>query len=156
MDIFENVPPSIMLGFNEFRESRYNFLYVCRSCGRWFDSKKAMCNCKFCNGSIIELGSKKTEKKFAGMVKKPMYRYYCPTCEKNLITTENLPMCNMCRTDYLHVYTWDTLRKRDRFLIKLNKSLRNVFSGEKGAKTKISIKIPSFSFQRIDEELPTN
>ncbi|MBI3190519.1 hypothetical protein HYZ41_02335 [archaeon] len=165
MDISDHLPSSIMENFHEFRESRYNFLYMCRSCSRSFDSRIALDNCKFCNGSIIELRSvKRGKRNVRSLVKKPIYRYYCPTCEKNFMTTESIPMCNVCRTDYLHVYTWDTLRRRDKIYIKLNKSLKNVFGREKEARMKPVVKIPSLSmipslnirFSRNDEELPTN
>ena len=131
-DIFSDLPVSVMENYHKFRESHYNFLYLCRSCARSFDSKQAVEVCKFCDNSVIELRSLRRMQSGwrQGFRKKVMYRYYCPTCEKNFMTTEHMAFCNRCRTDYLHVYTWDKLRNRDKLFIKFNRSFRNVFTNK--------------------------
>ncbi len=159
-DIFDNLPVSSLDNFHKFRESTYNFLYLCKACARTFDSEKSMETCKFCGNPVTELRSVKRNREALkdGFRKNIRYRYYCPTCEKNFVTTEKLALCNTCRTDYLHVYTWDLLRKRDRLYIKLNKALKTVFENKANkAQTKITIKRPVFSvnFSRPKEEVPT-
>lgn len=158
MKIFDEAYVSLSENFEAFRERHFNFLYFCKNCKRSFDSASQEEACRFCNGPIMELKSKKT------MNKVIYYRYYCPTCEKNFTTTEKLAVCSGCRTNFLHFYTWNMLSRKDRFYIKLRKAINNVFLNRVNPRnlklrldaSKHSINMPSFSFSRCTkEELPT-
>lgn len=145
-----------MKAFDTFRDERFNFLYLCKNCERSFDSIEQREDCKFCGHKVIELKSTKrtTGSLKQGLTKKAVYRYFCPTCERNFISTDKLAVCNECRTDYLHVYTWDMLRRRDKLQIKLNKAVKDVF-GRVETRPKIGIRKISLFSSRKDEELPS-
>ncbi len=130
MDVFDKLPLWTLDAFDKFRDDRYSFLYLCKNCARTFDSKIYVDACKFCGHNVVELRSIKKKKTFPLNRENRLYRYYCPLCEKNFITSEKLTVCSTCRIDYMHVYTWDSLRKRDRLYIKLSKALKlNLTSG---------------------------
>jgi len=126
-DVYDKIPLWLLDSFDKFRDDRYDFLFLCRGCQRAFDSKGHVENCKFCGDKVTEIRSVKRKKPFPLNRENRLYRYYCPLCEKNFLTSEKLTVCNSCKTDYMHVYTWDMLRKRDRLYIKLNKALKMVF-----------------------------
>ncbi|MCX6815569.1 MAG: hypothetical protein NT120_01835 [Candidatus Aenigmarchaeota archaeon] len=143
----DRLPSGSLDDFHRFREGRFNFLYLCKTCNRSFDSLEKEDNCKFCGSDIVEL--RKTNRG-----RPTTYRHYCPTCERTFTTTEKLTVCNECRTDYLHVYNWNMLGTREKLYIKIRKSLVNVFSNKQGNNTRIIKKLPKMT-RPPKEELPT-
>jgi Zn finger protein HypA/HybF involved in hydrogenase expression len=158
VDIFDNLPIWGLDEFENFRNSKYRFLYLCRNCARSFDSDEALNKCKFCGQQVMELRTAKKERESwkSGFKKRTMYKYFCPTCERSFVTNEKMAVCNRCRTDYLHVHTWNMLRRRDKFYIKLNKAMKNVFREKEGKAERKKFNF-SFNLQRANkqEELPT-
>ena len=146
--------------FMAFRDNRYNFLYICKNCTRSFDSNESTDKCRFCGHQVTEIRSIKRGRGNwkQGFNKKVLYRYFCPTCEKNFTTTEKLAICSECRTDYLHVYTWDMLRKRDKLQIKLNRAIKGIFRkkevGNPNSRTGMSQRFPRIN-SRNKEEMPS-
>ena len=82
---------------DSFRK-KFNFLYLCRSCARSFDSMEPLPRCKFCYAEgpeILDMKSQRT-----------MYRYYCAKCEKNHISESIAETCIKCGSRFIHVYLW--------------------------------------------------
>src|SRR3989338_7185078 len=101
LDIYDILPVSIMENSHTFRESYFDYLYLCRTCVRSFDSKTELDKCKFCGNAIIELKSVRRGRAGwkAGFKNTKIFRYFCPICEKNFISKEKFSVCNGCRTD---------------------------------------------------------
>jgi|SRR3989338_439051 len=86
-----------MRDFDTFRK-KFNFLYLCKSCVRSFDSMEPLSRCKFCSAEgpeILEMKSSRT-----------MYRYYCTKCEKNHISQSVVGECAKCKSKFIHAYLW--------------------------------------------------
>jgi len=148
-DIFDRLPSGSLDDFHKFREGCYNFLYLCKTCNRSFDSVDKANSCKFCGSGVVELRST-----IKG--KTTRYMYHCPVCDKNFTTTEKLTVCNICRTDYLHVYTWDMLRRREKLYIKIRKAFANIFAARQNQPQLRQMRLPHIAFSSDKgEELPT-
>jgi rRNA maturation endonuclease Nob1 len=159
-DIFDNLPIVSNDKFNEFRQRRFNFTYYCKNCVRSFDMENSTDRCKFCGQSnILEIRSVLREESRMPGPSRIKFRYFCASCEKNFISYDSLSICSNCRSLFLHVYTWDRLRRRDKLYIKLQKSLRRPFeqksSVQKKNGTYSSVGNVFKKFSRDDEEMPS-
>lgn len=92
-------------GFDSYR-IKFNFLYLCRSCARSFDSVDPVGACKFCHAE----GPEVLDMKAPGRI---FYRYYCPKCEKNRITEKIADKCIKCGSKSIHLYKWGKRGKRE-------------------------------------------
>ena len=163
--------------FEEFRKQAFNYTYYCPRCIRSFDSAGALQGCKFCNGPVMEIWSKPSNK----AVEKN-YRYFCTKCEKNYVANAMPEVCEICGSKFIHAYEWRRMKRdifRTRFK-KFSRRLKNPWkiqipkqkdaTGSETEKTgientkrkkfslkdlKINYQIPKIRFRRNEEELPT-
>ncbi|MDI6720951.1 MAG: hypothetical protein QMD85_01070 [Candidatus Aenigmarchaeota archaeon] len=127
---YDKLPLSSMKEFDSFRE-RFNFLYLCRSCARSFDSTEPRSDCKFCSSEGLEV----LDMKVRGKV---MYRYFCPSCEKNRLTKEHVGSCAGCGSRFIHLYKWDRKGRKEMTRMRardlLEKTKKKAFSLRSGLK----------------------
>ncbi len=119
MERLHALPYSVLYKFETFRRKHFTYLYVCKECARAFDSQKETEKCKFCNGGVVLLSSRKDTN----------LRYYCPKCEKNYVSEEKLEKCRFCGNNNIHLYEWRRLW-RDVFRTKrktLREAIKNSF-----------------------------
>ncbi|MBI2580070.1 MAG: hypothetical protein HYW27_04175 [Candidatus Aenigmarchaeota archaeon] len=84
--------------FDSYRK-KFNFLYLCKSCARSFDSVEPTGHCRFCQAE----GPEVLDMKAPGRI---FFRYYCPRCEKNRLTEKKLDECVKCGNKHIHLYKW--------------------------------------------------
>lgn len=152
--------------FEEFRKQTFNYTYYCPKCIRSFDNVEALQSCRFCNGPIMELWSKPSNKTI-----EKNYRYFCTRCEKNYMADAMPEVCEICGSKFIHAYEWRRMKRdilRTRFK-KFSRGLKNLEipksitdnaktnNGKKfSLKDKFNYPFPKIKFRRNEEELPTN
>ena len=105
--LYDNIPADSLRNLDKFRE-KFNFLYMCKSCARSFDSMEPVSACKFCSSEGPEILDMKVRGKL-------MYRYYCPRCEKNRITESLVEKCASCGSRFIHLYKWGKNSRKELF-----------------------------------------
>lgn len=157
--VFDRLPIGEMDNFHEWRENKFPYTFLCTDCKRGFDSLEEVDSCKFCGGPVKTLRSKHTVK--SGFTKKTYYRHCCASCDETFTAFKETDTCPNCKSKFLHIYTWDTLGRRERLYIKTQRAIKNIFEkhAEKQQKQqRQQFKLPSIKLslsKRSEEELPT-
>ncbi len=105
--LYDNISADSLRNLDKYRE-KFNFLYMCKSCARSFDSMEPVGSCKFCSSEGPEI----LDMKVSGKV---MYRYYCPKCEKNRVTESLVEKCTGCGSKLIHLYKWGKNSRKELF-----------------------------------------
>ena len=106
--------------FDAFREKKFNFLYLCKSCARSFDSISVMQTCKYCNSPVEELEAKQKHP----LLTESYYRYYCPRCEKNYKHSGKRVECQICGSRVISFYKWEDIPLKDKIMLKIFRKIK--------------------------------
>jgi len=106
--------------FHEFREKKFNFLYLCKKCARSFDAINAMEQCKYCSSPVTELAAKKRHP----LLTASYYRYYCPKCERTFRSAVKHEECQVCGLRTISVYKWEDIPLLDKLMIRAFKVIK--------------------------------
>ena len=155
--------------FHAFREKKYNFLYLCNTCARSFDSILSMSECKFCSSPVKELSARQNHP----LIGESYFRYYCSKCEKNFLSPVKHDECQICGFRIVHFYKWQDMPLKDKLMAGLFKKV-DFNKAPVAAKTKEEpkklavLKLPGFAAilsklksvrmeepKPLQEELPT-
>ena len=153
----DNIPIGSLDDLHRFRQKRYSRMYFCSKCARSFDADMLE-KCRVCGSEVAEMGHGKPSGRA-----KPMFRFYCPKCEKTFMLGSKVDKCEICGYDKLHSYEWQRFGIRDRIRTRLAQLRKGAFSRraqqavrstEKPRDKWMQLKMPAL--KRSKEEMPTN